>query len=168
MPLSTQTLELLKILTMSDSVNGGLMVKVNATATVVGSVEVANDSGNPIPVSQATHDNLNANANIQVGNTDVADANPVPTYGVNGVFGNGAITAIGAAAQILAANTNRIFCIIQNRGSADVFIGTTGVTTSTGVLLGPNGTLIMDNTRNAIFAIASTGTQNVFAAENVR
>lgn len=33
----------------------------------------------PVTVEQATHDNLNANANIQVGDVDVSDSNTVPT-----------------------------------------------------------------------------------------
>jgi len=37
-----------------------------------------NDSGNSITVDQSTHDNLNANANLQVGNADVTTSNPVP------------------------------------------------------------------------------------------
>lgn len=35
-------------------------------------------------VRQATHDNLNANANIQVGNADVANGNPVPVSDAGG------------------------------------------------------------------------------------
>lgn len=38
-------------------------------------------------VIQATHDNFNANANIQVGNTDVAETNPVPVAIVGNVLG---------------------------------------------------------------------------------
>ena len=36
------------------------------------------DAGGTLTVDQATHDNLNANANLQVGNADVGAANPVP------------------------------------------------------------------------------------------
>ena len=36
------------------------------------------DNGGSLTVDQATHDNLNANANIQVNDTDVATGNPVP------------------------------------------------------------------------------------------
>lgn len=37
-----------------------------------------------VTVVQATHDNLNLNANIQVGNTDVANGNPVPVSDAGG------------------------------------------------------------------------------------
>lgn len=36
----------------------------------------------PVQVSQATHDNLNLNANLQAGDSDVSTSNPVPTEGV--------------------------------------------------------------------------------------
>ena len=39
---------------------------------------IIDDGGGSITVDQAAHDNLNANANLQVGNADVADDNPVP------------------------------------------------------------------------------------------
>lgn len=37
-----------------------------------------------VEVLQATHDNLNLNANLQVGNTDVANGNPVPISDAGG------------------------------------------------------------------------------------
>jgi len=40
---------------------------------------VISDGGGSVTVDQTTHDNLNTNANLQVGNADVATANPVPT-----------------------------------------------------------------------------------------
>lgn len=84
---------------------------LNANANIqVGNADVAN--GNPVPVSdaggsltvdasdldirdltsasdsvevlQAAHDDLNANANIQVGNADVANGNPVPVSDAGG------------------------------------------------------------------------------------
>jgi hypothetical protein len=42
-----------------------------------GAVQIS-DGGNSITVDQGTHDNLQANANIQVGDTDVSASNPVP------------------------------------------------------------------------------------------
>lgn len=84
---------------------------LNANANIqVGDADVSN--GNPVPVSdaggsltvdasdldirdltsasdsvevlQATHDDLNANANIQVGDTDVSNGNPVPVSDAGG------------------------------------------------------------------------------------
>jgi hypothetical protein len=42
-------------------------------------VVIASDQSN-VPVSQATHNNLNCNANLQVGDSDANTENPVPTY----------------------------------------------------------------------------------------
>lgn len=39
------------------------------------------DASGSLTVDQATHDNLNANVNLQVGDADVADDNPVPVGG---------------------------------------------------------------------------------------
>lgn len=50
-------------------------VTVAATDLDIRDLDSATDS---VEVLQATHDNLNANANIQVGNADVANGNPVP------------------------------------------------------------------------------------------
>jgi len=49
--------------------------------TVDGTVSLA---GGAIEVTQTTHDDLNANANIQVGDTDVANGNPVPVSDAGG------------------------------------------------------------------------------------
>jgi len=82
----------------------------NAALSVVGGgveataqrVTIANDStgvisvddgGGSLTVDQATHDNLNANANIQVGDADVANGNPVPVSDAGGsITVDGAVT----------------------------------------------------------------------------
>jgi len=48
-------------------------------AGVAGNPLQVGDAGGSITVDQAAHDNLNANTNLQVANTDVSAANPVPT-----------------------------------------------------------------------------------------
>lgn len=50
-------------------------ITVDATDLDIRNLSSAQDS---VEVLQATHDNLNLNANIQVGDTDVSNANPVP------------------------------------------------------------------------------------------
>ena len=47
-----------------------------------GTITVTDDGSFNATVEQATHDNLNANANIQVGDADVSTSNPVPTTDV--------------------------------------------------------------------------------------
>lgn len=56
-------------------------IAVTATDLDIRDLSSAQDS---VEVLQATHDNLNANANIQVGNADVANGNPVPVSDAGG------------------------------------------------------------------------------------
>lgn len=60
--------------------NGGSLT-VDATDLDIRSLTSATDS---VEVLQASHDNLNANANIQVGDVDVSDMNPVPVSDAGG------------------------------------------------------------------------------------
>lgn len=67
-------------------VNADIDVSINAAEDSVTSYTV-DENGNPftdanyLPAGQTTHDNLNANANLQVGNVDVGAGNPVPVAG---------------------------------------------------------------------------------------
>lgn len=56
-------------------------ITVDATDLDIRDLDSTTDS---VEVLQATHDNLNANANIQVNNTDVSNANPVPVSDAGG------------------------------------------------------------------------------------
>jgi hypothetical protein len=55
--------------------DNGASLTVDATDFDIRDLDQAQDS---VEVFQATHDNLNTNANIQVGDTDVDNTNPVP------------------------------------------------------------------------------------------
>ena len=65
------------------SATDNVTIVPSGTQTISGTVEITNDVGNPVPVSgtitinQPTHDNLNLNANLQMGNVDVGESNPV-------------------------------------------------------------------------------------------
>jgi len=66
--------------------NGGSItvdgsVTVSATDLDIRDLDSAQDS---VEVLQATHDNLNTNANLQVGDADVANGNPVPISDAGG------------------------------------------------------------------------------------
>ncbi len=65
------------------AVNGDGSINVVATATDldIRDLDSATDS---VEAVQATHDNLNVNANIQVGDADVANGNPVPVSDAGG------------------------------------------------------------------------------------
>jgi hypothetical protein len=70
------------------------------------------NAANPLPVSgggaggavevvQATHDDLNANANMQIGDADVSDTNLVPVKGIGET-----IALLASAARTATAGTN--------------------------------------------------------------
>lgn len=61
--------------------DGSLNAVVTATDLDIRDLDSATDS---VEVLQAAHDNLNANANMQVGNTDVSNGNPVPVSDAGG------------------------------------------------------------------------------------
>lgn len=72
--------------------------------TVDGTVAVSSVGGT-VTVVQPTHDNLNANANLQVGDVDVSNANPVPVSDAGGsltvdgtVTVSGTVTVAGTVA----------------------------------------------------------------------
>jgi uncharacterized UPF0146 family protein len=78
----------------TDSVKIGDGTGNTATITEIGSkkaidvnvVDISlNESSDSVKVFQDTHDNLNLNSNIQIGNTDVSNSNPVPTKIVQNV-----------------------------------------------------------------------------------
>ena len=70
--------------------------------------EITNDTLDSIVASQATHDNLNANANLQVANADVAAANPVPIEGPD--LSGAAITGNPVLAMNLTALLTVVLC----------------------------------------------------------
>tara|TARA_R100000005_G_scaffold39910_1_gene18712 strand:- start:214 stop:2841 length:2628 start_codon:yes stop_codon:yes gene_type:complete len=62
-------------------------------------VKVAPSGAMEVNASQDTHDDLNANANIQVGDTDVSNSNPVPVSDAGGslTVDNAGLTELAAA-----------------------------------------------------------------------
>lgn len=88
------------------------------------------DGAGSLTVDQATHDNFNANANLQVANADVSDTNPVPVIvlpkkEVLSASSNGRPILIGAAlTTIHVVPINEVHCVtifVSNRlGTDDV------------------------------------------------
>ena len=92
------------------------------------------------------------------------------TDNTTGTLNNGVETAVAAAAvSVLAANAARKSALVQNTGTANVRVGTTGVTATTGFRLVPGEVFTMAppfDPVNAIFAIREGGTDSiVFALE---
>jgi hypothetical protein len=67
--------------TLEVNADGSINSVVTATDLDIRDLSSASDS---VEVLQATHDNLNLNANIQVGDADVANGNPVPVSDAGG------------------------------------------------------------------------------------
>jgi hypothetical protein len=63
--------------------DGSINVNASVTATDL-DIRDLSSAQDSVEVLQASHDNLNANANIQVGNADVANGNPVPISDAGG------------------------------------------------------------------------------------
>lgn len=92
-------------------------------------------------VTQATHDNLNLNANIQVGNADVAGGNPVPISGTvtanAGTNLNTSALALEAGGNLAGAATS--LAIIDDwdetdRAKVNVIVGQAGITAGAGAV----------------------------------
>ena len=71
-----------------------------------------------------------------------------------------AVSVLGSATLVAAASTTRNSVIIQNLGSADIFVGGAGVTAAAGVRVKANESLTLDNNVAAIYAIASVSGQD--------
>ena len=75
----------------------------------------------------------------------------------------GQVTVTDSATQIAAARSGRRGLVIVNHGTTDVYVGLSGVTTATGVLLkGTAGASISIPTSAAVYGIvAAAGSQGV-------
>lgn len=63
-----------------------------------------------------------------------------------------------SAASIVAANPDRLSLMIHNAGAVVVYLGPSGVTTSSGVPLGVGATLTDTTSVDAWYAITASGT----------
>lgn len=126
-------------------------------------------------VTQPIHDLLNCNANIQVGDADVAAGNPVPVDVVDNVettFDHGSNSAIGVAAtRFIVAATPAVLGVevkAANANTANIYIGNADVTAATvdatdGMELGPGESILVRiDDVNKLYAIAAADTQRVF------
>ncbi len=125
----------------------------------------------PVTASQATHDGLNANANLQVADADVSNTNPVPTKGTTVATLNTqktvTVDTTANGIEILAANADRKGFIITNNGATDCYLGDTTLTS--GAAPAANGGIIckagggavsgsqMDGYTGAIHGITEAG-----------
>lgn len=130
--------------------DGGNSITVDGTVSISGSVAVTG----PLTDAQLR-------------------ATPVPVTGTQqlGTITNGAETAVSSTAvQILASNASRKKYLIQNTGTANIRVGTTGVTATTGARIVPNGSLLFEMPNcptQAIFAIREGTVDSIAFAEEI-
>lgn len=128
------------------------------------------DAGIPAALGQTT---MAASMPVVIASDQsaIAVSGTVTTTFPVGTLNNGAETAVaGTAVSVLAANANRKKLIVQNTGIANVRLGTTGVTATTGVRLAAGTTTIMDMPHcptNAIFAIREGAVSSTVLAQEV-
>ena len=124
---------------------------------------VISDGGSSITVDQTTHDNLNANANLQVGNADVADLNPVPTKLIGSNAGasevltvNNTVGGVGFTGAKITGQT-KAFVTVETAQIRFTLDGT-APTTAVGHLLEIGDILKLDSTADlASFRAIRTG-----------
>ena len=74
-------------------------------------------------------------------------------------FNTGQYTASATAGQVVASNRNRTGLLITNIGTVDVYVGASGVTTGTGILLpGVKGSSISIPSVDAVSVITGSST----------
>lgn len=113
------------------------------------------DGGNTITVDGAVTINNDVDAPVFIRET--ADT-----------FTTGQTTCDTTADQIVAANANRVRLILTMVGSVDVYLGASGVTTSTGLLFkGTPGNQIVIRNNDAIYGITASSSCVVSYMEEV-
>ncbi len=89
---------------------------------------------------------------------------PPPKQIITTALGNGiataAVSVTTSATLLAAADSARQSALIQNNGGADIYIGGSGVTTSSGIKVEAGSSLTLDKTTAAIYGIAASGSQN--------
>jgi hypothetical protein len=89
--------------------NGGKQsIDVNVTSAIDVSLSSTTDS---VEVLQDNHDDLNANANIQVGNIDVSNANPVP---VSDAGSSITVDAVDLDIRDLSSSTDSVSAVVTS------------------------------------------------------
>lgn len=146
------------------TLNVALYGRNTASAVVVGTVVDASSAGNVALTTTAQNLVLNPGGTYDRMRGDTNGAYMVSKG--SGTIATAQVSVATTSTQVVAARTNRGSVKITNLGTTDVFIGVTGVTTTTGDLLpGTKGASITIPTNAAVFAVASGAAQNVSVME---
>lgn len=99
---------------------GRLWVNVNNTVTVTATdldIRDLTSASDSVSVLQATRANLNANATIQVGGTDVANGNPVPVSDAGGsltVDGTVAVSSVAGNVTVVQPTGTNLHVVVDS------------------------------------------------------
>jgi len=106
--------------------------------------------------------NLIGAVNLDLGGVAISQGNPVPTTESYANIATGQVSIASSATQIVAARAGRKEVTIVNHATTAVYIGGSGVTATTGLLLaGVQGQGITVTGAAAIYAIAASGSETV-------
>ena len=139
---------------------------INVDITGSGTGHVIVDSGTLTTVSTVTAvtaitNALPAGTNV-IGHV-IVDSGAILIVGsTNIVTGQISVATTAGGTLIAAARTGRLDITIVNSGTADVYLGPSGLTTSTGILLkGIPGAALTISTAAAVYGIVAAATQTV-------
>ena len=125
-----------------------------------------------VEVLQDTHDNLNGNANLQVGDTDVSNGNPVPVVPrkvSTATVGSAVPLNDTVSTTVLSSNAGRISAQFGNTTNRLIWIKKQTAATDNdkkGIPLWPRSTSdIFINYTGEWSAIADAGTPDIYPTE---
>jgi hypothetical protein len=145
-----------------------------ATQTTLAALNTKVTTVDTDDVRQPTHDNLNANANLQVGDTDVGSANPVPTQPVNKAAQNivqAQITVGTTAVRLTHDNAlpdaDRSYLSFRPDPNATgrFWFGNGSVTSANGHEVFPGESIELKDDANDYYIISDTAAQSVGIVE---
>jgi hypothetical protein len=146
-----------KLVTSSGGGGSGCVGTVMTPCVVGGSAAAgAAIAGNPVPFGVDDGTDVRYASGDSSGNLNVnVKTTPIPTGAGTFASGQTAVTGTAAALPSHAANSVCVEALIGN--TINVYLGATGVTTSTGFETPPGQTRCFDvNNTNLVFVVAST------------
>ena len=145
-----------------------------ATQTTLAALNTKVTTVDTDDVRQPTHDNLNANANLQVGDTDVSIANPVPTQPANKAAQaivqaqiTVGTTAVRLTHDAAAPDADRSYLSFRPDPNAAgrFWFGGSGVTSANGHEVFPGESIELKDDANDYYIISDTAAQSVGIVE---
>lgn len=89
---------------------------------------------------------------------DTPPTRQLVTTSVGGTIAVAEVTCDTTADLLAAADSSRFSVILRNIGAVDCYLGPSGVTTSTGMLLAAGETITLDKSTAAVYGITAAGT----------